>query len=237
MPSSPGSSASLSCDPNRVEEALAAHVETGGGRFRGVRYSVFHDPSPEIVGAHTKAPPALLADPSFRAGVGAVGRAGLVFETGLFHPQIPELVSLAQAQPDVPIVLDHLGGPLAVGPYRERRAEVLEAWRAAMTDLAACPNVTIKISGIGNQFVGRVWRGQSLPPSSEEVAEAWSPLIRWCIQQFGVERCMFGSNFPVDRASMSYTVLWNSFKQVVADASPGEKAALFHDTAARFFRL
>ena len=220
-----------------VEAVLEAHVAAGGGRFRGVRHIVAYDPSPDVAKGYTKPYAGMLGERAFRSGVAALGRAGLSFDAWLYHPQIPELTDLARALPDVPIVLDHLGGPLAVGPYAGHRTEVLETWRASMTDLATCPNVAVKLGGIGNPYIGPGWQHRPEPPSSEELAGLWGDEIRWVIERFGVERCMFESNFPVDRRSVSYTALWNTFKRVVAGASREEKAALFHDTAVRFYRL
>jgi L-fuconolactonase len=220
-----------------IADVLAAHVEAGGGRFRGVRQVSAFDPSPDIRTSHTGPPPGLLADPAFGSGFDALGRAGLSFDAWLYHPQLGELADLARSHPDVPVVLDHLGGPLGIGPYAGRRAEVLEAWRAGMARVAACESVSLKLGGIGMPIFGLGWHRRESPPSSEELAGAWGDEIRWCIDRFGVDRCMFESNFPVDRQSCSYTVLWNAFQRIAADASPAERAALFHDTAVRVYRL
>ena len=220
-----------------VEEVLAAHVAAGGGRFRGIRHASAWDPSPDVRKAHTDPPPGLMAEPPFRAGVAALGRAGLSFDAWLYHPQVPELAALARALPDVSFVLDHLGGPLGVGPYAGRRDEVLESWRPAMEEVAACPNVALKLGGIGMAIYGLGWHRRDEPPSSEELAAAWGPEVGWCVERFGPDRCMFESNFPVDKRSCGYTTLWNAFQRIAADASPAEKAALFHDTATRVYRL
>jgi predicted TIM-barrel fold metal-dependent hydrolase len=220
-----------------IEDVLAAHVEAGAGRFRGIRHASAWDPHPDIRPSHTNPPPGLLSDPVFRSGFAALGRAGLSFDAWLYHPQISELTDLARAHPDVRIVLDHLGGPLGIGPYQGRRDEVLKTWRLTMEDLARCPNVVVKLGGIGMPVFGMTWHHQPDATTSEELAAVWGSEIRWCIDQFGVDRCMFESNFPVDKASCSYAVLWNAFKLIVADASPSEKAALFHDTATRTYRL
>jgi predicted TIM-barrel fold metal-dependent hydrolase len=220
-----------------IDDVLAAHQDAGAGRFRGIRHANAWDPNPEIRASHTDPPPGLLGDPAFRSGFAALARAGLSFDAWLYHPQIPELTDLARARPDVPIVLDHLGGPLGIGPYRHRRSQVLEAWRTSLTDLATCPNVVVKLGGIGMPLFGMEWHHQPGGASSEQLAATWGAEIRWCIEQFGVDRCMFESNFPVDKASCGYRVLWNAFKRIVADASPEEKASLFHDTATRTYRI
>jgi predicted TIM-barrel fold metal-dependent hydrolase len=219
-----------------IDQVLAAHVEAGNGRFRGIRHSNAWDASPDV-SPTGRAPAGLLGDVAFRSGFTALGRAGLSFDAWMYHPQIIELVDLARTHPEVPIVLDHLGAPIGIGPYSGRRDEVLQAWRSAMQGLATCPNVVVKLGGIGMPVFGMDWHTRPDGASSEELAATWGGEIRWCIEQFGVGRCMFESNFPVDRASCSYPVLWNAFKRIVADASPAEKAALFHDTATSFYRL
>jgi len=220
-----------------IEDVLAAHVEAGAGRFRGVRHASGWDANPAIRPSHTDPPPDLFDDPAFHRGLDALERAGLGFDAWLYHPQIPKLTELARAHPGLPIVLDHLGGPLGVGPYRGRRAEVLEAWRAALDGLASCPNVVLKLGGIGMPIFGMVWHHVPGGATSEQLADVWGAELRWCIERFGVDRCMFESNFPVDRVSCSYRTLWNAFKRVTAAAGPDEKAALFHDTARRFYRV
>jgi predicted TIM-barrel fold metal-dependent hydrolase len=219
-----------------VEEVLAALVEAGAGRFRGIRQSSAWDPSPEIPATRPN-PPGLLADPRFRSGFAALGRAGLSYDAWMNHPQIPELTDLARAHPEVPIILDHLGGPLAIGPYRDRRDEVRAQWRSAMQELATCPNVMVKLGGIGMPRFGQDWHAQPGGATSEQIAAGCGAEMRFCIEQFGVDRCMFESNFPVDKVSCSYAVLWNGFKRIVAGASPSEKAALFHDTATAAYRI
>jgi L-fuconolactonase len=220
-----------------VGAALDAHVELGDGLFRGIRHVSAFDASDDVRASHTNPPPGLLGRDDFRRGLAALGDRGLRFDAWLYHPQLPELVALAKARPDVPIVLDHLGGPLGIGPYAGRRDEVLAEWRASMTAVAACPNVTLKLGGIGMPIFGMGFHKQEGGASAEQLAEAWGEPIRFCIEAFGADRCMFESNFPVDRASCSYSTLWDAFRLIAADASEREHADLFGDTARRVYGL
>jgi L-fuconolactonase len=220
----------------RVEPVLAEHASAGDGLFRGVRYQAAWDPSPEVKPALTGSP-GLLGRADFRAGLNVLAQMGLVFDAWVYHPQIREVTELARALPDLTIVLEHLGGPLGIGPYAGRRNEVREAWRPAIAEVASCPNVVMKLGGIGMGRYGLDWPGHPAPPTSEELAAAWEPEVHWCIEQFGSDRCMFESNFPVDGEATSYLVLWNAFKRLAAGASAGEKADLFHGTATRVYCL
>ena len=220
-----------------VKGPLEAHVEAGGGRFRGIRHATGWHQSDQIRNSHTQPTGGLMADDSFRAGLATLGQMGLSFDAWLYHPQLDEVVDMASAHPDVQIILDHIGGPLGVGPYAGMHAEVLDEWRPKMAALAECENVALKVGGIGMPIFGFDWHKSVEPTSSEELAAAWGGELSWCIEAFGVERCMFESNFPVDGASCDYVTLWNTFKRVAADASEADKAALFHDTATAVYRL
>jgi predicted TIM-barrel fold metal-dependent hydrolase len=218
-----------------VEPVLEAHL-AASARFRGVRHAAARDESDEIE-SYMSPPTGLLASGSFREGFERVASLGLSFDAWLYHPQLPELVDLARAFPDATIVLDHVGGPLGVGPYAGRRDEVFELWRRGITEVAACPNVVVKLGGLAMPLNGFGWHERDAPPGSAELAEATRPYYLHCIEQFGPTRCMFESNFPVDRASCSYVVLWNSFKRISAGFSDAERAALFRETAGRVYRL
>ena len=219
-----------------VDAVLQAHIDAGDGRFRGIRHILArHDAfNASLLGP---APVDLMQRVSFRRGLARLQALGLSFDAWLFHTQIDELVDLAQALPGLPIVLNHAGGPLAVGPYTGKRDEVFVVWREAIKRLAACPNVSIKLGGLGMAIGGFEFHKQALPPSSEQLAAAWAPYMHACIESFGAQRCMFESNFPVDKASCSYGVLWNAYKRIAAGASPAEKAWLFKDSACTFYRL
>jgi predicted TIM-barrel fold metal-dependent hydrolase len=218
-----------------VTPVLEAHM-AASDRFRGIRHASSWDASPGI-GSHKKPPKGLLGDTAFREGFAALGKLGLSFDAWLFHTQIHELADLARAHEDVPIILDHIGGPLGIGPYAGQRDEVVEMWRAGIAELAACPNVVVKIGGFGMPLGGYGWHERDKPASSAELADVIGPYYLFCIEKFGPDRCMFESNFPVDKVSASYTVLWNSFKRMAEGFSSTERASLFRDTAVRAYRL
>jgi predicted TIM-barrel fold metal-dependent hydrolase len=220
----------------QVGEVLDAHMARSG-RFRGIRHAAGWDADERVRNSHTDPPRGLLLDRSFREGMNELARRGLSFEAWLYHPQIPELISLARAHPDVTIVLDHFGGPLGIGPYQGRREEIFATWRVDLAELARCPNVRAKLGGLVMPINGFDFHKRERPPGSDEIVEATGRYYRHAIDCFGVERCMFESNFPVDKRSCSYHVLWNAFKKLVADASETEKQCLFHDTACRVYRL
>jgi predicted TIM-barrel fold metal-dependent hydrolase len=159
------------------------------------------------------------------------------FEVWCCHPQIPDATDLARAFPDTTIVLNHFGGPLGIGPYEGKADEVFADWKGMIDELAGCPNVVVKLGGLNMDINGYGWEKQSLPPSSSEHVEATHRYYDHTIEKFSVDRCMFESNFPVDKFSISYTTVWNAAKKLSKDYSATERAALFHDTAARVYRL
>lgn len=219
-----------------VQPVLEAHLEASG-RVRGIRYTTAWDGSDQIRNSHTDPPKGLLGNQKFRAGVACLSRLGLSYDAWVFHPQILELTAFARAFPDLTIVLNHMGGPLGIGPYAGRRDDVFALWRSNIAELAQCTNVVVKLGGRTMTMSGFGWHKRDAPPGSTELAEAMSPYYEACIGYFGAKRCMFESNFPVDRASCSYTVLWNAFKRLTQGYSDTERSALFHDTAVLVYRL
>ncbi|WP_089719034.1 amidohydrolase family protein [Candidatus Entotheonella palauensis] len=221
----------------RAEAVLTALIEAGGGRFRGVRHSAAWDEGFVIGSSHSRPPAELYLDSTFRQGFACLGRLGLSFDAWVYYPQIPDVIDLARSFPEQPIVLNHVGGPIGVGPYAGRREAEFPVWANAIRELARCDNVWMKLGALSSKRAGFGWHERAQPPSSEELATAWRPYIETCIEAFGVQRCMFESNFPVDKVSCSYAVLWNAFKRLAAGSSVSEKAALFRDTAHRFYRV
>jgi L-fuconolactonase len=222
----------------RVRDVLEAQIAVGGGRFRGIRYGVSWDGS-EAVGKYVSrvVPPHLVRDTKFREGFAYLAKLGLSFESWQYHPQLPDAIDLARAFPDTTIILNHVGGVLGVGPYAGKRAEILAGWKQDIVELAKCPNVNVKLGGIGMTSFGFDFHERAVPPSSEALAAAWRQYVEPCIEAFGPERCMFESNFPPDKQSCGYTELWNAFKRITAGASAAEKQALYSGTAARVYRL
>ena len=219
-----------------VDEVLEAHLAAAPARLRGIRHSVAWDKDEKIIG-YKNSPRGLMSDPAFRRGFARLEPYGLTFDAWLYHPQIAELADLARAFPGVTIVLDHFGGPLGIGSHAGRRAEIFEIWKRDVAELAGCPNVVAKIGGLWMALNGYGWQDRPKPPSSEELAAASRDWFLHAIDVFGPARCMFESNFPVDKVSCSYGVMWNAFKRMASDFGAEDKRALFHDTAARVYRL
>ena len=212
-------------------------IAAGGGRFRGIRFIAASDPDQGQWGGTAGRPQGLLLDPRVREGFARLAPLGLSFDAWLYHPQLADLVDLARAFPATPIVLNHVGGPIGLGRYKGKRDAVFADWSARIGELAACPNVHVKLGGLGMRMFGFDVHEGELPPSSEQLATAWRPYVETCIEAFGPGRAMFESNFPVDKGSYGYGVFWNACKRLAQGASAAEKADLFHDTASRFYRL
>jgi len=220
-----------------VAPVLEAHIVAGDGRFRGIRHSVTRDDSDTLAKARTDPIKGQMLDPTWRAGFARLAPLNLTFEAWLYHPQLPDLIDLARAFPGTTIVLNHVGGPVGIGPYKGKEAETFAQWKANIAELAKSPNVVVKLGGLGMLMGMFDFYARDMPPSSEDLATAYKPYIETCIAAFGVERAMFQSNFPPDGVSSSYPILWNAFKRLAAGSSAAEKAALFSGTATRVYRL
>lgn len=220
-----------------VDAVLDAHAQVAPGRFKGVRNSSVYHPDPRARGSLATPPPGLLLDAQFRRGFACLGRRGLSFDAWLYHTQLGELEDLARAFPETTIVLDHVGAPIGIGPYQHQREAVFADWRRSVQQLAGCDNVVVKLGGMGMRLFGFDFAERETPPHSEALATAWKPYVMECIEAFGPERCMFESNFPVDKGTSSYGVIWNAFKRITRGLGAQERSALFHDTAARVYRI
>jgi len=220
-----------------AQEVLEACVARAPDRFRGIRHMAAWDASPQVSSLLRPPPKDMLLDPALREGYAVLGRMDLSFDAWVYHPQLPQLVALIDAVPGTPVVLNHLGGRAGLGPYAGRGDEVFQAWKASIQALARRPNVTVKLGGIGMRLGGFDFHERALPPTSEELAQAWGPYVQTCIEAFGPSRAMFESNFPVDKSCCTYRVMWNAFKRMAEGFSESEKADLFAGSAVRAYRL
>lgn len=212
-------------------------LQAASPRFAGIRHQGAWDGNGEVYPPALMAPRGLYADSSFRAGFAELGPRGLTFDAWVFEPQLGEVLDLARAFPDQPIVLDHCGGPVALGPYAGTLDDRFEGWRRTIGELARCPNVVVKLGGLGMATAQLPAEGPAAGFGSEALARLWRPYIETCIEAFGPDRAMFESNYPVDRWGASYPVLWNAFKRIAAGASAEEKHALFAGTAVRIYGI
>jgi predicted TIM-barrel fold metal-dependent hydrolase len=222
---------------DRVEPVLEAHVRAGGGRFRGVRHSAAWDADDVIGNSRTAAGPHLMARADFRAGLARLTKLGLALDAWQFHPQLPDTIDLARACPDARIIVGHCGGPLGYGVYAGKKDEIFTGWRTSIRELATCANVSMKLGGMMMRLAAYDYGARPAPPSSAELADLWRPYLETCIEAFGPRRCLFESNFPVEKMGIGWAALWNAFKRVTAGASADEKRALFSETARRVYRL
>ena len=220
-----------------VERVLEAQIAAGGGRFRGIRFISATHPDQAEWGSMVNRPAGLLTNTKVREGFARLAPLGLSFDAWMYHTQLSELVDLARAFPATQIVLDHVGGAIGLGRYAGKRDAVFAEWSTGIRELAQCPNLYIKLGGLGMRMFGFTVHTHELPPSSDELATTWRPYIETCIEAFGPQRSMFESNFPVDKGSCGYAALWNAFKRIAAGCSTAEKQALFAGTATRFYRL
>lgn len=221
---------------NAVVPVLEAHLQAGRGRLRGVRHPATHDAGPLGRFTHNAAPH-LLADPGFRRGFGWLSRFDLSFDALVFHTQLGELVALADAFPDTRIILNHGGIALGVAPYDADRRGVFRHWQHGIRALAKRPQVSVKIGGLGMLLCGFGFERAAAPPGSEALARAWQPFVDGCVEAFGPQRCMFESNFPVDKQSCSHAALWNAFKRCTCAWSEDERRAVFYRTACVAYAL
>jgi predicted TIM-barrel fold metal-dependent hydrolase len=220
-----------------LENVLETMLEVSGGRLRGIRNPLAWHESPEVSSSPVTPPRDLMLDSAFQRGVKTLARFGLSLDAWVYHTQLGELYELARAAADVTVVIDHFGGPVGVGPNEGKREQVFADWKRGLARLATLPNTRIKIGGAGMSVFGFDFARRDLPPSSEDLAAAWRPYFDTCIELFGVERCMFESNFPVDKGMFSYGIVWNVFKRLAGPMTPHEKTALFSKTAAATYRL
>jgi L-fuconolactonase len=222
---------------DNVQPVLEALIAAGNGRFRGIRHGVIWDTGNAAKFGRHQPPEHLVLDPVFRKGFARLQPLGLSFESWQFHPQLPDTRDLLRSFPETNVILNHAGGLLGIPPHDGNRDEIFAIWRGHMRDLVKFPNLTVKVGGLGMTYCGWDFHLRDIPPSSEELAAEWRPYVETCIELFGADRCMMESNFPVDKESTGYGVLWNALKRITQNYSAADKEALYRNTAARVYRL
>ena len=227
----------LSMDSGRVSAVCDAHRDASDGLFRGIRHGGAYEPGRTSLWGDPATQPDLYTRQGFRESVALLGEMGLVYETWHYHHQNPSFTELARAVPETVMVLNHLGSPIGSGSSAEQREEILTRWKRDMAELAACENVTMKLGGLGMPTYHFGWHLRDTPATSDEVAAAQRDYYLHAIDCFGPDRCMFESNFPVDKLSMSYHVYWNAMKKIASEHSDGERDMLFSGTASRVYKL
>ena len=220
-----------------VKDILEQHMKAADGRFRGLRHAASWHKSEAIRNAHTNPPEHLMLDKTFREGFSVLGELDLSFDAWFYHHQLPEFVDLARAFPETTIILDHFGGPLGIGPYSDKADAVFKEWKDLISPLSDLDNVFFKLGGLNMPVNGFGWHKNTLPPTSNEIVEKTARYYEHVINLAGTKRCMFESNFPVDKTSVSFPILWNAFKKMASTYTDQEKADLFYDTAAKVYRL
>jgi predicted TIM-barrel fold metal-dependent hydrolase len=220
-----------------VCEVLNEHKSAGGGLVCGIRHATAFYPDPPAVDRYSGRIPELMMQAKFREGFAQLASAGLSFDAWLLHTQIKELIDLANAFPDTKIIFDHFGGPLGIGPFSGQQADIFPQWKADVKELSRCPNVFAKLGGLAMVINGWGWDERDIPPSSDEIVAKHREYYLHSIDCFGPDRCMFESNFPVDKLSVSYLVVWNAFKKIASGFTEVEKEALFRGTATKVYKL
>jgi L-fuconolactonase len=218
----------------RIEPVLEALQSASPNRFRGIRYACGWDKHDSV---ENRAKEEQLLDPVFQEGAKILAKKGMTLDNTVYFPQLPELARFANAVPDLKIISNHIGGLLRVGPYGNRDNEVIEEWKKNIDQLASCPNVYMKLGGLGQPRYGFDWYTRDVPIDSNSLAADLSPLLSYCIEKFGPDRCMFECNFPPDKVSYSFNVLYNAFKILSKDYSKSERALMFHDTAVNVYNI
>ena len=218
-----------------IEPLLEAHIRAGGGRFRGIRPTTAWHESTQVRILDVQ--PHLLLQQEASDAIACIDKFGLTLDLWLFFTQLDEALAVCRRFPNLTVIINHAGGPVGIGPYADRKREAFKSWREKIVALAQCPNAFMKVGGLAMRYSGFDFNKLPKPPSSDLLAESWRPFVDVCIETFGPSRCMFESNFPVDKGMCSYVALWNAFKKLTVNYSVNERAWLFEKTATKAYRL
>ena len=227
----------LTLPTEKLDEALDAHEKAGQGLLKGIRHSGAHDEDRVSLMIPGRGAKGQYSDPAFRRGLSHLGKRGLTYDTWHYHHQNRDFLDMVRAVPETTIILDHFGTPLGVGRFTGKHDEIFDLWQEDMADLADCSNLRAKLGGLAMPDNGFGFMDRTKPPGSDELLDLQGRWYRHMIAHFGPERCMFESNFPVDRVSVSYAVLWNFFKKLAAELDAESQDLLFAGTARATYGL
>ncbi|GAB5415087.1 MAG: amidohydrolase family protein [Congregibacter sp.] len=222
-----------------LDRLLDLHIDLAGDFFKGIRQAgaSAREDDTSVLLIPGGADADLYAQTDFRRGVQRLGERGLSYDTWHYHFQNAAFIELAQACPDTQLILDHFGTPLGVGQYAEQRDTIFTQWQRDIEALSYCPNVKLKLGGLAMPDNGFAWHLRDKPPGRDEFLAAQGAYYQHALDCFGASRCMFESNFPVDRLSLSYTVLYNALKTLAAPLNQEDRDQLFFGTAVETYRL
>ena len=222
---------------NKLQPVLEKAVNISEGRLKGIRMLLASHTDPRISSGAVKSDLGLMLHPNFIDGAKCVQDANLSLDFWIYHTQLNEMEKIARALPDLTIILNHIGGPIHIGEYEGKQAATHREWRSAMMRLSRIPNINVKLGGLGMAVNGAKFHNSKFPPNSVQLSDVWKPWIYETIDMFGFDRCMFESNFPVDKGSCSYGALWNAFKILAKDMSDDEINKLFSKNAAKIYKI
>ena len=222
---------------NKLQPVLEKAVNISEGRLKGIRMLLASHTDPRISSGAVKSDLGLMLHPNFIEGAKCIQNANLSLDFWIYHTQLNEMEKIARSLPDLTIILNHIGGPIHLGEYEGKQAATHREWRSAMMRLSRIPNINVKLGGLGMAVNGAKFHNNKFPPNSVQLSDVWKPWIYETIDMFGFDRCMFESNFPVDKGSCSYGALWNAFKILAKDMSDDEINKLFSKNAAKIYKI
>ncbi len=222
---------------NKLQPVLEKAVNISEGRLKGIRMLLASHTDPRISSGAVKSDLGLMLHPNFIEGAKCIQNANLSLDFWIYHTQLNEMEKIARSLPELTIILNHIGGPIHLGEYEGKQAATHREWRSAMMRLSRIPNINVKLGGLGMAVNGAKFHNNKFPPNSVQLSDVWKPWIYETIDMFGFDRCMFESNFPVDKGSCSYGALWNAFKILAKDMSDDEINKLFSKNAAKIYKI
>ncbi len=221
----------------KTVSVLKSHLEVGGALFKGIRHAGGWDHHPELSNSHHNPPKNLYLNETFLASLNELSNLNLSFEAWQYHHQVNQVKKIAELLPKLKIVLNHFSGPIGIGPYANKKDEIFEIWKTDIRELAKHENVYAKLGGMAMPINGYEFHKQVSPATSDQLVQEQKHYYHYLISNFGPERCMFESNFPVDKQSISYNVVWNAFKKMAKSYTSEDKDLMFYKTAESFYKL